>query len=384
MTPRVDAHGLQPVGVGPCVLNEVTQPVPRRVKPPKHSDNVAGPRLRPQERLLSEVVGELPARRLLCNTAGRGQFARAYAAAYPEAAATCWFLDVYQRDQSQAADVAPQNLTFSCTADPPDDPVDVVAWAFGERGEAELTREMLQLGHERLEMGGRMVASTDKEEDQWLHGELKKLFPKVTRRPFDDGVLYLATKTAPLAKRKQYDCEFAFRDQGRLIYAYSRPSVFSHRRIDGGARTLINTMTIAPGMRILDLGCGSGAVGLAALCRADNVRVLAVDSNPRALECALRGAAKNGLTGLDTALDATGDAVPEAEFDLVLANPPYFSHYRIAELFLRTAQRALKPGGQVHVVTKTPAWFGEQMPQWFADVAGEFVKDYAVVTGRKR
>jgi 16S rRNA (guanine1207-N2)-methyltransferase len=326
----------------------------------------------------------LPPGRLLCSTSGRGQFPRAYAAAHPEASVACWFLDIYQRDQAAAADVVPENLSFLCTPDPPEDTVDVVAWAFGARGEAELTREMLQTGYERLEPGGRMVTSTDKEEDQWLHAEMKRFFPKVTRRPFDDGVLYLATKTGPLDKQKHYDCEFAFRDQGRLIFAYSRPSVFSHRRIDGGARTLINTMTITPGMQVLDLGCGSGAVGLAALCRAENVRVLAVDSNPRALECALRGVAKNELTGLETLLDATGDGVPPESFDLVLANPPYFSHYRIAELFLRTAYRALKPGGEVHVVTKTPAWFAEEMPKGYTDVAAEFVKEYAVVTGHKR
>lgn len=337
-----------------------------------------------QEQLLIDVVGELPAGRVLCNTAGRGQFARAYATAHPGSTVSCWHLDVYQRDQTQSAEAIPANLAFLCTPDPPETPVDLVAWAFSKRGESELTREMLQTGYDRLELGGRMVASTDKEEDQWLHGELKKFFPKVTRRELEHGVLYLATKTTPLEKRKHYDCEFAFRDAGRLIYAYTRPSVFSHRRIDGGARTLINAMTITPGMRILDLGCGSGAVGLAALCRAENVRVLAVDSNPRALECAVRGAAKNELTGLETALDATGESIPAGEFDLVLANPPYFSHYRIAELFLHTARKALKPRGIVHVVTKAPNWFAEHMPELFDDVAGEFVKDYAIVTGRNR
>jgi 16S rRNA (guanine1207-N2)-methyltransferase len=375
---------LQPLGFVPSALNE-DPAVPRREKPSKKRSEalLAGPRVRTQEQLLIDAVGELPAGRLLCNTAGRGQFARAYATTHPTATVNCWFLDVYQRDQAQAADETPANLSFLCTSDPPETAVDVVAWAFGKRGESELTREMLQTGYDRLELGGRMVASTDKEEDQWLHAELKKFFPKVTRRPFDDGVLYFATKTEPLEKRKHYDCEFAFRDAGRLIYAYSRPSVFSHRRLDSGARTLIKTMTITPGMQMLDLGCGSGAVGLAALCRAENVHVLAVDSNPRALECALRGAAKNGLTGLDTALDATGESIPADQFDLVLANPPYFSHYRIAELFLHTAYRALKPGGIVNVVTKAPNWFLEEMPKGYEDVAGDFVKDYAVVTGRK-
>jgi len=321
---------------------------------------------------------------MLCNTAGRGQFVRAYLTAHPDAAADCWFLDVFQRDQARDAAESSPNIQYLCTPDPPSITYDVVAWAFGFRGETELKREMLQEGYARLAIGGRFLVSTDDADDQWLHVELKKLFDKVTRRPFKQGVLYLATKTSELTKRKLYDCEFAFRDRERLIYAYSRPSVFSHRRIDPGARTLINVMEIEPGLRVLDLGCGAGTVGLAALARAENVSVLAVDCNPRALEAIMRGAAKNELSGLSTSLDALGTTIPEGEFDLVLANPPYFSNYRIASLFLAIAQRALKPRGQVVVVTKTPLWFEEHMPEYFPRMSLTQVKDYVVATGEHR
>ncbi|OYW13028.1 MAG: hypothetical protein B7Z55_17545 [Planctomycetales bacterium 12-60-4] len=229
-----------------------------------------------------------------------------------------------------------------------------------------------------------MIAATDKPEDQWLHAEFKKLFPKVTRRPYDNGVVYLATKTGPPPKRKQFDCEFAFRDGERLIYAYSRPSVFSHRRIDPGARRLISAMEILPGQKVLDLGCGSGTVGLAALARAEGVEVFAVDCNPRALQCAERGAEKNALTGLTTSLDALGSTVAAEAFDLVLANPPYFSNFRIAELFLAIAQRALRPKGQVLVVTKTPIWFEENMPAYFPRMTLAPVKDYVIARGDHR
>lgn len=360
--------------------------MPRR-KPSRSRENshdFDAPRIRPQEQLLIDVLEELPAGRLLCNTAGRGQFVRAFAAAHPESSADCWFLDVYQRDQARDQEESPPNIEYHCTPDPPDGPYAVVAWAFGFRGETELKREMLQEGFVRLAIGGRYVVTTDDADDQWLHVELKKLFDKVTRRPFKQGVLYLATKTAELPKRKSYDCEFAFRDRERLIYAYSRPSVFSHRRIDPGARTLINVMEIEPGLRILDLGCGAGTVGLAALARAENVSVLAVDCNPRALEAITRGVAKNELSGLSTSLDALGTTVPEAEFDLVLANPPYFSNYRIASLFLEIAKRALKPRGKVVVVTKTPLWFEEHMPEFFPRMSLTQVKDYVVATAEHR
>ncbi|HET6422383.1 MAG TPA: methyltransferase [Planctomycetaceae bacterium] len=355
--------------------------MPRR---PRDDDDDDQPlRVRLSEQLRIDISAELPGGRMLCNTVGRGQFPRAYVAVHPEATAVCWFLDVYQRDQTAGAEESEleARIEWVCTADPPEDPFDLVVWGFGTRGETELVREMLQLGYQRLRDEGRFVAVIDNPDDQWLHTELKKLYPKVTRRPVKKGVIYLCTKPGPLAKEKNYRAEFVFRDREKLIKSYTRPSVFSHRHIDVGARTLINTMEIEPGQQVLDLGCGSGVVALAAASRAEDVQVLAVDSNPRALECVQHGATANGLTGIDTLLDAGGQLIPRGQFDLVLANPPYFSHYRIAELFLRMAHRALKPGGTVHVVTKTPKWFAETMPQYFQDVAAEQIKEYWVLTG---
>ena len=52
-------------------------------------------------------------------------------------------------------------------------------------------------------------------------------------------------------------------------------------------RRLIDQSGIRPGMRVLDLGCGSGAVGLAAAGRYPDVAVHAMDSNPRAIDIAI-------------------------------------------------------------------------------------------------
>jgi 16S rRNA (guanine1207-N2)-methyltransferase len=158
--------------------------------------------------------------------------------------------------------------------------------------------------------------------------------------------------------------------------------VFSHRRIDLGARTLIKTMQIEPGMKVLDMGCGVGTVSLAAAFAAENVTVMALDSNPRAIQCTQRSAELNGLTNITAILDCEGHSASTGDFDLVLANPPYFSNYAIAELFLDTAYRALKKGGLVHVVTKTPNWFLERMPLWFVDIQEIEAGDYRVLTGR--
>jgi 16S rRNA (guanine1207-N2)-methyltransferase len=106
------------------------------------------PLARPQERLLLDLLPELPAGRLLCNTAGRAQFAVSYARQYSQSPVTCWLLDLYHQQRCELAiHPAPQTLALVCQSDPPPDEVDLVAWAFSRQGESELLREMPDSSH---------------------------------------------------------------------------------------------------------------------------------------------------------------------------------------------------------------------------------------------
>ncbi len=332
------------------------------------------------EQLLIEQIPAVHETRVLCTTLGRGQFAAAFLAARPEGHVTCHHFDVYLAGQTTghvgAGETRPE---VTCAADFPAGPFELVALPIDPRGEAELARDLLQSGHERLVVGGRLLAAVSNPDDQWLHEEMRKLFEKVTRTPQETGVAYRAAKTGPLKKLKNFECEFAFRDQGRLIKAVSRPGVFSHRSLDAGARALINTMTVREGDRVLDIGCGSGAVAFAAAFRAARVTVVALDSHARAIECTEKGARLNGLENVTAILNAEGETPDSGSYDLVLGNPPYYSDYRIAEVFLQGARRALKPGGRVLMVTKAPAWFENRMGELFTDVKSHEHKLYTVV-----
>lgn len=338
------------------------------------------------EQLLIDEIPDLSGPRVLCTTLGRGQFAAEFSRDDPASRVVCHTFDVFLADETRRYVGAgePERPEVVCTPDFPFAEFDLVAIPVDPRGDAELLRDVLQQGHQRLAMQGRMIAATSNAEDQWLHDELRKLFPKVTRRVLDRGVLYLATKTAALKKVKNYDCEFAFRDRERLIRAVSRPGVFSHRSLDGGARALLNTMEIGEGDRVLDLGCGSGTVALAAAFRAASVAVVALDSHARAVECTERGVALNGLSNVSTVLNADAETRAAGTFDLVLGNPPYYSDHRIAEIFLQGALRALKPGGTVMIVTKSPSWFQERMAELFDEVVQQPHKTYTVLSGLQR
>ena len=168
---------------------------------------------------------------------------------------------------------------------------------------------------------------------------------------------------------------------GGLLQAVSRPGVFSHRRLDAGARQLIDAAEVAPGMRVLDIGCGAGTVALALAARDSTVAVHAVDGNARAVECTLAGAALNGLTNVTAELSCDGIYSGAGEYDLAVANPPYYADNRIAELFVNAAHRSLRPGGRLLVVAKRADWYAATMPESWDQVEHCQSKNYAIISG---
>jgi 16S rRNA G1207 methylase RsmC len=358
--------------------------------------DLAGP-LPPRkaERLLMDLwpqalAGAQPTR-VLATTLGRAQAAKFVAARHPAATFVCSLLDAYQADLARSPTAAtpdaselPTNLEVRCEADFSFGDLDAAAMPCTSQGDGELTREQLQAAYVALRPGGMLVATTDNPRDTWLGEVVETLGGKVRREAAVDGVGYLVRRADSPPKRiRDYAAEFAFRDGERLLSVVSRPGVFSHRRIDPGARRLIEVMQVGDEDRVLDVGCGWGAVGLAAAARGASVE--AIDSNARAVACSQANAERNDVAARFTArLEAYGRTSAPGSFAVVLANPPYYAQFRIAEQFVTAAHDALRIGGWMWVVTKQPAWYLDRLPGDFAEVETVEVKGYAVVAARKR
>jgi 16S rRNA G1207 methylase RsmC len=341
----------------------------------------------PAEQLLIDSLPDWGSSRGLVISPGRAQLADRWVATGKMSRVAAWYVDLHAANAANA--VCVEGVEVQCGSDLPDGELDLVAMPVLRRGEAELTRELMQQSHQRLVEGGYLAVSVDNPSDQWLHGQMQALFDKVTCHRTKQGSVYWAKKTKPLKKLKDFYCQFDFRDvachdnQARIIQVVTRPSVFSHRRLDLGARQLMLSAEIGPTDNVLEMGCGAGAVSLAAAFQTSGT-VFAVDSNCRAVECTERGAELNQLVNVQAILNADGDLQLPVPIDLALANPPYFGNDRISQHFVDTACDALRPGGALLVVTKQPAWYEAYFEtQLLEDIVIFEASKYSIVCGRK-
>lgn len=123
---------------------------------------------------------------------------------------------------------------------------------------------------------------------------------------------------------------------------------------------------------------------MAAAIEYPNAKILAVDSDARAIESTQASAKLNEITTVETLLTSDGVIPEPRSWDLLLGNPPYYSDYRIAELFLQAAKLSLKTGGRIHLVTKLNDWHDARMKQLFNNVEAHTIGEYTVFTARQR
>jgi 16S rRNA (guanine1207-N2)-methyltransferase len=164
---------------------------------------------------------------------------------------------------------------------------------------------------------------------------------------------------------------------GRLRPWVSYPGCFAAGRLDEGTALLVSALpSLAPGARVLDYACGTGAVAAAALGLQPTLRLDAMDSDAVSLEAASENVPVARLV-LGTGLADAGGA----RYDAILTNPPL--HQGIAEdrsLLERLASDApahLAAGGHLHLVVQRRVGLERLLARHFAkvEIAVESARD---------
>ena len=142
---------------------------------------------------------------------------------------------------------------------------------------------------------------------------------------------------------------------GESLTLVSRPGMFSWEHLDEATALLADVMPVRAGDRVLDLGCGAGALGLVAARRVGpEGHVVCLDADADAVRAAIHGAARNGITNLTAQASDAGEAAEPASFDLVVTNPPFHvgkgTDLSVPSAFIDDAWTALRPGGQLALV----------------------------------
>jgi len=247
---------------------------------------------------------------------------------------------------------------------------DVIFLQLSKGGAArELTLDLMQQIHQALHMGGKCFFSIEGN-DSWVRNQVEKLFGgSSVYSQSKTGCCIAAKKKEKLKRIRDFQAEFVMTIFGKKpVRLLTIPGVFSHREVDQGALALAEVVSgeSQKGDAVLDMGCGCGAIGISIGVNQDVSRICFVDSNSRAVYITEKNCQLNGLERYEVMMSDTG-IEEECGFTLFTGNPPYFSHYKISELFISAAYKALKPGGRAFIVAKTAAWHYKFMNAMFGN-----------------
>jgi 16S rRNA (guanine1207-N2)-methyltransferase len=175
----------------------------------------------------------------------------------------------------------------------------------------------------------------------------------------------------PRAPSRPEEHRFLYR--GEMLVIETDRGLFASHGLDPGTALLIETLEGIAAERILDLGCGWGAVGLAAAKSVPSAQVVLTDVNQRAVRLARKNLDRNGVRNARVVLGSLFEPVAQETFDLILSHPPFHAGRETVLNFLVQAPAHLTPGGRLRIVGKGSqgirfyqAWLTEH---WGPDVA---------------
>lgn len=135
----------------------------------------------------------------------------------------------------------------------------------------------------------------------------------------------------------------------RTFSFYTDNGVFSKQGLDFGSRTLILTLLEENlGGRMLDIGCGYGAIGLI-LASFFNFSVDLVDINKRAIHLAKMNISKNNVSLAKVFYSNCYDNITN-KYDVIVTNPPIRAGKDIVYKILMEARFYLNNGGVLYLV----------------------------------
>jgi 16S rRNA G1207 methylase RsmC len=152
-------------------------------------------------------------------------------------------------------------------------------------------------------------------------------------------------------------------------------NVYGQDNLDLGARVLIAALPSFVGAQnLVDLGCGSGELGLAVLKDNHDIHVEFVDESYQAVASAQYNVANNLPQSLAQASFTCSDGLidkAKGHYDVVLCNPPFHQQQTIGDQIawnmMHQARNSLKSGGALYLVGNRHLQYNIKLQRLFAN-----------------
>ena len=154
----------------------------------------------------------------------------------------------------------------------------------------------------------------------------------------------------PRVRSERSERRFLYR--GELLSFVVDTGIFSSHGLDPGTALLIENLALRPTDRVLDLGCGWGAVGVAAAKSASDGHVVLTDVNRRAARLARENLERNRVKNAEVRIGSLFAPVANETFDVIATNPPFHAGRDLVLRLLSGASDHLAPDGRIVLVGK--------------------------------
>lgn len=141
--------------------------------------------------------------------------------------------------------------------------------------------------------------------------------------------------------------------RGRPFEFLTASGVFSKRRVDLGTRLLIESMVLPEKGYILDVGCGYGAVGIAAAVFNPNLRIIMVDVNERAVWLVKQNIEINNVSNVEVRRGHLYEPVKDLTFSCVLSNPPVSAGMETVKAIVTEAPKHMTDKALFQIVVRS-------------------------------
>lgn len=126
--------------------------------------------------------------------------------------------------------------------------------------------------------------------------------------------------------------------------------VFSRDGLDAGSRLLLESLPPLEG-RVLDLGCGWGAIGVTLALKYPAAQIVLSDINARAVDLARLNIRRLGAVNARV-LESDGFEAVSGDFDFIVTNPPIRAGKRVIYEMFSQANSRLRPNGRLYLVIR--------------------------------